>query len=210
MNCVTESFPGRGNTGSRGCGGGSAYGAYAHSHVAGAVDSSCLPYTAQTQNCTAQHVCEQHLSSRGHPVAVTPLRYFVAEYGAVGVVSPASNPGPVTPVPPGNELAMQKEIYARGPISCCMACPDEFEEEYTGGVYVTANNRVSTHSPPPTHMYALYTYMRFCPGSVQNSNPLAIVTLPLLQRVSVIVIVPFSAVQTAPAWLHRAKPLRDV
>ena len=32
---------------------------------------------------------------------------------------------------------MQKEIFARGPISCCMSLPDDFLYGYTGGVYVT-------------------------------------------------------------------------
>ena len=38
---------------------------------------------------------------------------------------------------------MQKEIFARGPISCCMACPAEFERNYSSGVYATTNNRTA-------------------------------------------------------------------
>ena len=37
---------------------------------------------------------------------------------------------------------MLKEVFARGPISCCMACPyDEFEKGYTGGIFVAKTNR---------------------------------------------------------------------
>ena len=37
---------------------------------------------------------------------------------------------------------MMKEIYARGPVAACMACPfDEFEKGYTGGIFATTNNR---------------------------------------------------------------------
>lgn len=38
---------------------------------------------------------------------------------------------------------MQKEIFARGPIACCMACPAAFERGYVSGVYVTPNNRTA-------------------------------------------------------------------
>ena len=131
VNCASEPFPGRGNTGCHGCDGGSSYGAYAHARAFGAVDSACLPYAAVTQNCTAAHICEQNLDSHGPgPAPATPRRHFAAEYGAVGVVQPRSNNDPVTPTPAGNEAAMQKEIFARGPISCCMACPAEFESGY--------------------------------------------------------------------------------
>jgi C1A family cysteine protease len=144
VNCVSEAYPARGNSGSRGCDGGSAYGAFVHSHRVGAVDSSCLPYTATTQNCTALTTCAQHLNrSVPHPSAVLPTRHFVAEYGAVGTPTNTSNNAPYTPTPPGNEAAMLKEIYARGPISCCMACPAEFEHGYRGGVFTTTSNRTT-------------------------------------------------------------------
>ena len=114
INCVSESFPGRGNTGSRGCDGGSSYGAYSHAEKVGAVDSACLPYKAVTQNCTAVNTCQQNLGFHSGPVAVLPTRHFASEFGAVGQVSRGSNNDPVTPTPPGNEVAMMKEIYARG------------------------------------------------------------------------------------------------
>ena len=89
VNCASEPFPGRGNTGCHGCDGGSSYGAFAHAQAFGAVDSACLPYAAVTQNCTAAHICEQNLDSHGGgPAPATPRRHFAAEHGAVGVVQP--------------------------------------------------------------------------------------------------------------------------
>ena len=117
VNCVTQGdpikFPESMNH-SDGCNGGSSYGAFALAHQEGVVDSSCLPYTAKTGKCNAAHTCLQHLSPKVlEPVA--PVRYKAAEFGFLR-----------------NESAIQKEIFARGPVSCCMACPAEFEA-YTNG-----------------------------------------------------------------------------
>jgi cathepsin X len=135
VNCVdgTEADP---NHPTRGCNGGSSYEAFGHAHKFGAVDSSCLPYTAVTNNCTARNTCQQNLN--GHDPHITtvsdPVRFYVGDYGLVGTF------GKETP-PVEREAAMLKEIYARGPIASCMACPSEFENEYTSGVYVTNNTR---------------------------------------------------------------------
>lgn len=115
----------------RGCGGGSAYEAFAHAHKFGAVDSSCLPYAAATQNCSKQDTCQQNLHGRaGH--ATEPIRYHTSEFGFVGERDTT---------PAAREVLMRKEIYARGPVAACMACPNEFEDDYKGGVFVTSNPR---------------------------------------------------------------------
>ena len=128
-----------------GCFGGSAYGAYAHMYYTGFVDDSCLPYVAENQRCDALHVCQQNLNQPPNfivqdgnvpgyvadprnypkcpdcrPMAIRPIWYKAAEFGFLA-----------------GEEAMQKEIFARGPISCCMSLPDDFLYGYTGGVYVT-------------------------------------------------------------------------
>jgi C1A family cysteine protease len=115
---------------SKGCNGGSSYSAFAYAHANGTVDSSCLPYEAINMKCDSKGICQQHLKaddddafSPKHKQAATPTRYYAAEYGAVN-----------------GEVAMQKEVFARGPISCCMACPDEFEA-YKGGIFVANTNR---------------------------------------------------------------------
>jgi cathepsin X len=118
--------------GSRGCHGGSAYEAFHLAHEFGTVDSSCIPYSAYNKNCTAHNTCEQNLDGR-HPkiLSVDPIRYFVGEFGVVGAKMASVEE---------KESAMMKEIFARGPIASCMACPEEFEE-YTGGIFATTNNR---------------------------------------------------------------------
>merc|ERR1712216_640803 len=66
VNCVTEDS-------SRGCDGGGSYGANVYAFKKGAVDSSCLAYTAETHKCDGMGTCQQHLSSKGDAKAVTPI-----------------------------------------------------------------------------------------------------------------------------------------
>ena len=127
VNCV--------NISSRGCGGGSSYQAFAHAHNYGAVDSSCLPYSAVTQQCTPHDTCQQNLHDTSkHPTINTakPIRYYVSEYGQLGTDGMA---------PQQKEEAMLKELYARGPIASCMACPDDFEDNYKGGILAVNTSR---------------------------------------------------------------------
>ena len=126
INCVKNA--------SRGCHGGSSYEAFALAHSVGAVDSSCLPYRAFNQNCTAMNTCEQNLNGIPpvHIQSAKPHRYFAAEFGVVG--SGADTAAVM-------ENKMMKEIYARGPVASCMACPGEFENDYKGGVFATTDNR---------------------------------------------------------------------
>lgn len=125
INCVTEGDPIKfpeSMKRSEGCDGGSSYGAFAFSHQVGVVDSSCLPYTAETEECNAAGTCLQHLSATGKPKPVAPTRHRAAEFGYLR-----------------NETAILKEVFARGPVSCCMACPEEFEE-YTSGIFSTTSD----------------------------------------------------------------------
>ena len=131
VNCVNGTEGGTWTHPTRGCNGGSAFEAFAHAHKFGAVDSSCLPYAAVTQQCSANNTCEQNLhGAAGHTVA--PIRYHTSEFGFVGTADTT---------PAEREPLMRKEIYARGPIAACMACPREFEDDYKGGVLATKNPR---------------------------------------------------------------------
>lgn len=118
---------------SRGCHGGSTFEAFALAHTVGVVDSSCIPYYAYNQNCSAHDTCRQNLNGTPPVVSKTvePIRYFVGEYGVVKGDSMAAK-----------EAAMMAEIYARGPVASCMACPEEFEQ-YTGGIFATTDNRTA-------------------------------------------------------------------
>jgi hypothetical protein len=146
INCVN---------GSRGCHGGSSYEAFELAHSVGAVDSSCIPYVAYNQNCTAIHTCDQNLNGH-HPkiIVAEPVRYFVGEFGVVGDGGggPSSSSSEKEKETAGGgsvavaassslkEVAMMKEIWARGPVASCMACPAEFEA-YKGGIFATTDNR---------------------------------------------------------------------
>ena len=58
---------------------------------------------------------------------------------------------------------MMKEIYARGPVAACMACPfDEFEKGYTGGIFATTNNRTVRRSHEPTAARRLTIALTTC------------------------------------------------
>jgi len=122
-----------------GCFGGSAYGAYSHMVSKGFVDASCLAYVAKNEQCDPLNVCQQNLNM--------PL-YFSSQYAANPALAPkCSDCKPLSVQPKWHkasefgflvgEDAMQREILARGPISCCMFLPDDFMYGYTGGVYVT-------------------------------------------------------------------------
>jgi len=116
INCATRS---------RGCRGGSSYHAYALAYDKGVVDSSCAPYVAENRPCSAMEICKDCPTPRNCTV-VQPRRYFVAEYGLVST-----------------ENAMRKEVFARGPISCCTAWPDEIKYHYHGGIYAASSNRTA-------------------------------------------------------------------
>ena len=73
-------------------------------------------------------------------MAADPIRYFVSEYGVVG------RPGDT---PAAMETAMMKEVYARGPVASCMACPEEFEQ-YTDGIFATTDNRALSYFSSPS------------------------------------------------------------
>jgi len=120
VNCAKDGGPD--DNSSKGCYGGSAYGAFAYVLWEGAVDSSCLAYVGETQKCDALGTCQQHLGWLTPVKPATPVRYFTSEFGHVK-----------------GELAVRKEIFARGPISCCMATTDAFHN-YTGGVFSSAAN----------------------------------------------------------------------
>ena len=116
-------------TGSRGCGGGSSYRAFALAHRKGAVESSCAAYVAENRACSAADICSD-CPTPGNCSAVKPKRHFVAEYGSVGQSGDS-----------GSEAAIMKEVFARGPVACCTAWPDDIKYHYTAGIFASASNR---------------------------------------------------------------------
>mmetsp|Transcript_30086 Transcript_30086/g.58107 ORF Transcript_30086/g.58107 Transcript_30086/m.58107 type:complete len:422 (-) Transcript_30086:242-1507(-) len=131
MNCVpgeNASLP------PPGCDGGDAFQIHAYLHSNRVPDETCMPYTAKNEECTAYDTCRNCaptiIALPGVPMGCFPIRgwygYGIGDYGQVS-----------------GEVAMMKEIYARGPIACNMGVDAEFVEGYIGnvvkheGVYVT-------------------------------------------------------------------------
>ena len=125
------------------CGGGTPYDVYSWVHENGVVDETCQIYQARNSphgNNSALDVCEN--CSPGQAGNLWPgtcdavkesvyAKYWVSQYGRVN----------------GSD-AMKQEIFARGPISCCIEATPEFDA-YTGGIFsqslpnITINHALS-------------------------------------------------------------------
>ena len=93
--------------------------AYQYMHEHGVPDETCMRYVAKDEECTDINICRTcDGEGNGDCRAVGNFtKYYVSEYGEVS-----------------GEEDMMKEIYARGPITCAIAVPDDLLE-YKGGVY---------------------------------------------------------------------------
>jgi len=131
MNCVpgeNSSLP------PPGCDGGDAFQIHTYLHENQVPDETCMPYSAENAECTPFDVCRNcapdFIPLPGVPQGCFPIRgwygFGVGDYGQVS-----------------GEVAMMKEIFARGPIACNMGVDVDFVEGYIGnvvkheGVYVT-------------------------------------------------------------------------
>jgi len=86
-------------------------------HDTGVPDETCNNYQAINQVCNTMNQCYT-CDPDGNCAPITSYKKFVV--GDYGSVSGADK--------------MKAEIYARGPISCCMQSTDKFES-YVGGIY---------------------------------------------------------------------------
>lgn len=127
LNCVED------DDGNRpGCEGGEAYMIFRHMRESPVPDETCNPYVAENQQCTPKNTCMNCFpaTASGLPpnasVAQTPGSCFAVEnfvgysVGDSGTVS--------------GELAIKKEIFARGPITCGMQVPNEFLYKFAESV----------------------------------------------------------------------------
>lgn len=106
---------------------------------------TCAAYVAAVQPCTSANICRgwdgQALTSY--------INYSVTEFGAYRCGNATTTPifsALKLPRCTADEIelmewAMRSEIYARGPISCCMASTDAFHHLRQHGVYVEASDR---------------------------------------------------------------------
>ena len=140
MNCVKPPGCDASNTSKAcvapGCGGGDPWMIFEHMEREHVPDETCQPYEAKNGVCDAPGVCRNcapdallgsGLFPPGGPcwAVEAHVGYGVREYGGVR-----------------GEVEMQKEIWARGPITCSLAADDAFMRDYSRsaaaheGVYV--------------------------------------------------------------------------
>eukprot|EP00440_Ansanella_granifera_P034603 gb/GFBE01037540.1/.p1 GENE.gb/GFBE01037540.1/~~gb/GFBE01037540.1/.p1 ORF type:complete len:390 (+),score=80.45 gb/GFBE01037540.1/:1-1170(+) len=93
-------------------------------------DETCMPYQAKNMECVPDNQCRNCFpGAKGCFPIKKWTGYGVSSYGNVS-----------------GELAMMKEIYARGPIACSFATDDKFMMNYSAnvlkndGVYMTDKN----------------------------------------------------------------------
>jgi len=147
MNCVEGPGP---DHFAPGCFGGDSWMIYKHMHTHKVPDETCAPYRAQNDKCEPSTICR---NCKPPPAFVAALQggknaseilalgidmteecYAIPDWVGYGVKEFGTASG---------ELAMMKEIYARGPISCNIDAIDEFMLHYAEnvkqheGVFVT-------------------------------------------------------------------------
>lgn len=102
---------------SNGCQGGHPLTAFKYMHDHGVPEEGCMRYMAKNMECTDINICRDCDPDSGCFAVKNYTKYYVDEYGSVA-----------------GEKNMMKEIYARGPITCSIAVPDDLME-YKGGIY---------------------------------------------------------------------------
>ena len=109
------------------CNGGHPLDAYALMEKEGIPEEGCMRYTATEEECTDFNICRDCGHDYPCHAVQNYTKYYVEEYGSVS-----------------GEENMMKEIYARGPITCGIAVPDEVSVlsshhkqllAYTGGIF---------------------------------------------------------------------------
>jgi len=132
MNCV----PGEGGAKPPGCNGGDSIMIHKYMHKTLVPDESCMPYLAKNMDgCSPYNFCRNCApADAGPPVPAGCFSIPASGYQGYGVSEYGQLAG---------EEAMKKEILARGPIACSMACDDSFLNGYASnagsheGVFVT-------------------------------------------------------------------------
>ena len=141
LNCLDE----RSATFMSSCNGGDPYAAYEYIANQGIPDETCQAYVAGDQVCTSAHVCKD-LDGRAR---ATYPSYKADEYGRyecngqhnISVQRRCEDTTRIALM----EHKMMAEIAARGPIACCVACGEGFDDFDGKGVYKPDERWVCDH-----------------------------------------------------------------
>lgn len=115
LNCVPDKD---GDGTYPGCDGGDAPMIHKYMHENKVPDETCMPYQAMNMGCTADTVCRNcGTGDKGCWAVPKFIGYGVSSYGSVS-----------------GEVAMMKEIFARGPIVCSFATDGPFMWHYSENV----------------------------------------------------------------------------
>eukprot|EP00190_Bangiopsis_sp_CCMP1999_P000061 CAMPEP_0198725564 /NCGR_PEP_ID=MMETSP1475-20131203/2852_1 /TAXON_ID= ORGANISM="Unidentified sp., Strain CCMP1999" /NCGR_SAMPLE_ID=MMETSP1475 /ASSEMBLY_ACC=CAM_ASM_001111 /LENGTH=373 /DNA_ID=CAMNT_0044487365 /DNA_START=197 /DNA_END=1318 /DNA_ORIENTATION=- len=129
LNCIGSTVGVKHDGESDGCNGGTSLDVYRYMHDIGLPDETCNHYGAKaTKTCNAKAVC-MNCMPYAEPImenfncwAVKDfVKYRVSEFGQL----------------PDREAAIMSEIVAGGPVACSIATDDNFDYNYTGGVWRT-------------------------------------------------------------------------
>ena len=117
------------------CNGGDPYAAYHYMAERGLPDETCAAYVAADQVCTDAHVCK---GLDGTAQARYP-NYTVSEYGTYQCDAHNPREGGKRCTAADKIAAMEHkmmaEIATRGPIACCVACGEGFDDFDGSGVF---------------------------------------------------------------------------
>eukprot|EP00188_Purpureofilum_apyrenoidigerum_P001313 Plantae.Rhodophyta-Purpureofilum_apyrenoidigerum.ctg17074.p1 GENE.Plantae.Rhodophyta-Purpureofilum_apyrenoidigerum.ctg17074~~Plantae.Rhodophyta-Purpureofilum_apyrenoidigerum.ctg17074.p1 ORF type:complete len:408 (+),score=61.92 Plantae.Rhodophyta-Purpureofilum_apyrenoidigerum.ctg17074:97-1320(+) len=137
LNCIGSSVGVKHGGESDGCNGGTPLDVYRYMHDIGLPDETCNHYTAQeSRTCNAKAIC-MNCMPYAEPImenfncwAVKDfVKYTVTEFGKVSQ----------------REAAIMSEIVAGGPVACSIATDDNFDYNYTGGVWRTNSTNEETN-----------------------------------------------------------------
>ncbi|GAB4814766.1 hypothetical protein N2152v2_001812 [Parachlorella kessleri] len=124
---------------SKGCDGGDVIDVIRYMKHFGLPDESCQIYSASdytkygkhAKECPAESYCMNCMPLKGKDTCWPvhrPITYFLDAYGQLNMKGQQG------------ELAMMTEIYKRGPITCSMSTPSEFDYGYHRGFYIDTTN----------------------------------------------------------------------
>uniref|UniRef100_A0A914IDM3 cathepsin X n=1 Tax=Globodera rostochiensis TaxID=31243 RepID=A0A914IDM3_GLORO len=113
---------GRGN-----CNGGTAEDVFVHAKIQGLVEEGCNNYKAVNEKCTPFTRCGSCWPDSCFAIQ-NYTRYYIKDYGKLS-----------------GRIQMMSEIHNRGPIACAISATEQFDKNYTGGIFQQLADSPSNH-----------------------------------------------------------------